>query len=91
MAAQSPLTRGANGPRTTCRHPFSSTSPFTAAIASRIQDAEMEKHAHGCLNDEVSIMASGGGTIDPAHGSGTSIMIKERELELEAERCPEME
>jgi hypothetical protein len=51
----------------------------------------MEKHAHGCLTDEASIIARDGDTIAPAHDSGVKSMIKERELELATERCPQLE
>jgi hypothetical protein len=91
MATQSPLIRGTNGPHAGCHHPLSNPH-FTAAIEARIQDAEMEKRVHGHLTDEASIMAKdGGSTISPAHDSGAKSMIRERELELETERCPQLE
>ena len=90
MAAQSPLIRGANGAHAICHHPLCNP-PCTATLKSRIQAAEMEKHVHGCLTDEVSMMARDGATITPAHFSGVRTMIEERELELETECCPQLQ
>jgi hypothetical protein len=60
-------------------------------LESRIQPAEMEKHAHGCLTDEASIMARDGAPIAPASASGVKSMIEERELELLTGPCPPLE
>jgi hypothetical protein len=61
------------------------------SLESRIQAAEMEKHAHGCLTDEASIMARDGATITPALSSGVKSVIEERELELLTGPCSQLE
>lgn len=55
-----------------------------------IQDTEMEKHVHGCLTDEASIMAKDGSTITPAHDFGVKSVIKDRELKMAARHCPQL-
>ena len=81
MTSASPLIRGANGSHAMCHH-----APCTADVEERIQAAEMEKHAHGCLTDEATIAARDGASITPGHASGATSTINDREAELRAER-----
>lgn len=90
MAAQFSLIRGAQGAHALCQ-PSLSNAPCSAEVEERIEAAEMEKHAHGCLTDEASIEARDGATTNPNHYSGARSMIEERERELHNESCPQLE
>jgi hypothetical protein len=54
-----------------------------AELESRIEEAEMEKHAHGPLTDEAAIMARDGATTDAGRHSAVSSMLEEREVDSE--------
>jgi hypothetical protein len=79
-----PVTRGHAKPDAPGFQHTASNNPLCSEEAeSRIEDAaEVEKHVHGCLTDEASLMAKDGATITPAHDSGVKSLIKERDLEL---------
>ena len=68
MAAQFPHIRSANGAHALCDYPLSN-APCSGEVEQRISAAELEKHAHGYLTDEASILARDGGETSPSHDS----------------------